>query len=72
MCAISGLNTLFAPFVPFSAQKLHGYLGFNGDVASVGWTAQRPTPGAPLPEPQPLFTKLDDSVVEAEEQRMAT
>ncbi len=69
MCAIAALKTLFAPFVPFSAQKLHAYLGFSGDLASAGWTAQRPTPGAPLPEPQPLFTKLDDSVVEAEESR---
>jgi methionyl-tRNA synthetase len=71
MCAISGLKTLAYPFLPFSAQKLHGYLGFSGDVASAGWTAQRPTPGVPLPEPQALFVKLDDSVVEAEEQRMA-
>jgi methionyl-tRNA synthetase len=28
--AIDSLKTLFAPFVPFSSEKLHGYFGYDG------------------------------------------
>ena len=70
LCAIAGLKTVTLPFLPFSAQRLHELLGFTGDVADTGWTAQRPVPGQALPEPHPLFTKLDDSVTEEETQRM--
>ena len=70
LCTIAGLKTLTFPFIPFSAQELHRLLGFPGDTRDAGWTAQRPIPGQVLPEPQPLFTKLDDSVVEEEMQRM--
>jgi len=72
LCAISGLKTLTAPYIPFSAEKLHQYLGLPGTVEQHGWTVQRPTPGQTLPTPQALFTKLDDSLIEAEEQRMAS
>jgi len=70
LCAIAGLKTVTFPFVPFSAQKLHQLLGFSGRLEDVGWTAQRPIPGRQLPEPHPLFRKLDDSVVEEETRRM--
>ena len=33
---LNGLKVLFAPYVPFSSQKLHELLGFSGDVADVG------------------------------------
>lgn len=66
LCAISGLKTLTAPFLPFSAQALHNLLGFDGVVEDVGWQVQRPTPGHILPEPHPLFKKLDDEVIEKE------
>lgn len=71
LCAISGLKTVTSPFLPFSAEKLHTYLGLHWTLREQGWTIVRPAPGTPLPEPQPLFTKLDDAVVEEEEQRMA-
>ena len=29
---IDNLNTLFAPFLPFSAQKVHEYLGYDGAI----------------------------------------
>ena len=70
LCAISGLKTVTAPFVPFSAHRLHGLLGFEGTLEDAGWAVQRPAPGQALPEPHPLFTKLDDSVAEEETQRM--
>ncbi len=70
LCAISGIKTMMYPFLPFSAQKLHNYLGFSGRIEEVGWAYQRPVPGTPLPPPSPLFTKLDDSVAEEETLRM--
>ena len=70
LCAIAGLKTVTFPFIPFSAQRLHHLLGFTGDAHAAGWTAQRPVPGQALPEPQPLFIKLDDYVVEEETRRM--
>jgi methionyl-tRNA synthetase len=56
---LNGLKVLFAPYVPFSSQRLHELLGFAGDVAREPWEA-RPVPaGQPLPPPVPLFAKFD-------------
>ena len=60
--AISGLKVILYPFIPFSAQRLHELMGLSGKVESVEWAIDRPEPGRPIPEPSPLFTKLDDSV----------
>ena len=62
--ALSALKTTLYPFLPFSAQSLHELLGLSGKVEDAGWAIARPVPGTQLPEPKPLFTKLDDSVVE--------
>jgi methionyl-tRNA synthetase len=64
LCAISGLRVLTHPFIPFSAQRLHELLGFDGSVEQGGWRLDRPEPGTELPSPEPLFTKLDDVVAE--------
>jgi methionyl-tRNA synthetase len=61
---ISGLKILTCPFLPFSAQRLHELLGLGGAVETAGWAIVRPSPGSALPNPQPLFTKLDDSLAE--------
>lgn len=70
ICAISRLKTALYPFLPFSSQKVHEFLGFEGNVEDYGWQPQVPPPGQKLVEPQPLFTKLDDSLVEEETRRM--
>ena len=67
---ISHLKTATAPFLPFSAAKLHALLGLSGRVEDTGWRADTVTGGQPIPEPTPLFHKLDDSVVERETQRL--
>jgi methionyl-tRNA synthetase len=56
---LSALKILFAPYLPFSSQRLHELLGFNGDVMAVGWRAQPVPAGQPLPVPAPLFAKFD-------------
>ena len=67
---ISGLVTLLQPFLPFTCAETWRFLGHEGDVQSHGWR-RTPVPGlTPLPEPHPLFTKLDDSLIEEEEARL--
>lgn len=63
------LRTAFYPFLPFSSQKLHEYLGYTGDVQDSGWDFNLPPPGQKLMTPQPLFTKLDEKMVEEENNR---
>jgi methionyl-tRNA synthetase len=58
------------PFLPASSEKLSEYLGFSGSIESFGWKLELPKPGQQLVEPQPLFTKLDDSIVDEENQRL--
>jgi methionyl-tRNA synthetase len=67
---ISQLRTMLYPFLPFSSQKLHGYLGFEGKVEDYGWSWQDLPAGQKLGEPEPLFTKLDDELVEEETARL--
>lgn len=37
---IDTLKTLFAPFLPFTCQRLHGYLGHEGDLFGALYTAE--------------------------------
>jgi methionyl-tRNA synthetase len=95
--AIDSLKMLFAPFLPFSSERLHRYLGYEGtlfgrqytatfeegnrvhealcydDSGSTGaWKPSELPPGQVLREPEPLFRKLDESVVEEERARIGT
>jgi methionyl-tRNA synthetase len=63
---------MLAPFLPFSSQKVHEYLGFDGKIESVGWQPQPVPAGQKLQEPKPLFTKLDESIIEEETKRIGT
>ena len=68
--AISALKTMLYPFLPFSSQKLHEYLGFEGKIENSKWEICIPKPGQKLVEPQALFTKLDDEMIEKETQKL--
>ena len=70
ICAISCLKTMLYPFLPFSSQKLHGFLGFKGSIENDGWQSHFPPPGQKLLPPQPLFSKLDEGLVETETSRL--
>ncbi len=70
IAVISALRTMFYPFLPFSSKQLSIYLGFDENVAGDGWQLRLPTPGQKLLFPKPLFTKLDDKVVEEETARI--
>jgi len=67
---ISYLKTMLYPFLPFSSQRLHKFLGFKGNVEDDGWQLHFPLPGQKLLEPQPLFSKLDEELVAEETSRL--
>lgn len=56
---LSGLKVLFAPYLPFSSQRLHELLGGEGQLTSVGWQLDPVPAGRRLPQPTPLFAKYD-------------
>ncbi len=94
--AITDLNTVLSPFLPFSAQRVHETFGGTGTIAPqpridevtdlddesrhypvitgdyrlgetlAAWRSVPVVPGTPVAKPVPVFTKLDDSVVEEE------
>ncbi len=70
LCVIADLKTMLYPFLPFSSQKLHEFLGFTGNIEDCGWQSNAPPPGQKLLPPQPLFSKLDDSLIEEETQKL--
>ena len=56
---LNGLKTLFAPYLPFSSQRLHELLGFGGDTMLERWEPVPVPAGQALPTPTPLFAKFD-------------
>jgi methionyl-tRNA synthetase len=57
---VGALRVLTAPYLPFSAQRLHELLGDEGSVHELRWEAREVPAGRRLPPPRPLFRKLDD------------
>jgi methionyl-tRNA synthetase len=70
IAVISCLKTILYPFLPFSSQRLHELLGYNGKVEDAGWKFDVPPAGQKLISPTPLFTKLEDEVAEEETKRL--
>ena len=75
--AIKSLNCLkvmLAPYLPFTSQELHRFLGFDGAVAAEPWDSDALVsainPGKPLRNPAPLYRKLDDAVAEQEVEQL--
>ena len=69
---IGALRTAFYPYLPFTCEKLHNFLGEEGSAGSRGWRFDLPQAGRALRTPEPLFKKLDPSIVEEEEARLGT
>jgi methionyl-tRNA synthetase len=70
LSVLAALKTVFYPFLPFSSEKLHSFLGFDGSVEESGWKIQFLPPGQKLRQPQPLFVKLDEDIVAKESSRL--
>jgi methionyl-tRNA synthetase len=69
---LAALKTVFYPFLPFSSERLHSFLGFDGSVKEGGWKIQFLPPGQKLREPRPLFIKLDEDIVCEESGRLSS
>jgi methionyl-tRNA synthetase len=68
---INALKLLTAPFLPFSATRLHEMLGLEGDVHKARWASPRELGGGhALGTPMPLFTKLDEKNLDEEYERL--
>jgi methionyl-tRNA synthetase len=72
LSVISYLKTLLYPFLPFSSQKLHRLLGFEGQLEDTGWGITSLTPGQKLAPPEPLFVKLDEKIVAEEAAKLGS
>ena len=61
LSVVNCLKILLYPFLPFSSEKLHKLLGFDGSVTDVGWnwSADQIISGTPLPKPKVLFVKIE-------------
>lgn len=57
--AIAGLNVAFAPYVPFAAAELDGWLGGDGRLEGRGWRRPDLAAGTTLGSPTPLFRKVE-------------
>jgi methionyl-tRNA synthetase len=67
---VRGLALLTAPFLPFSAQRLWGYLGYDAPIEEVPWDAvsEGIVEGQQLRAPKPLFRKVELAAVPVEEE----
>ena len=74
IAVINCLKMALFPFLPFSSQRLHEFLGFDGEVQEEQWDYDHAVaavrPGADLRAPSPLYTKLDPQVADEEVQRL--
>jgi len=95
MKAIDSLKILFAPFIPFTSEKLNKYLGYSESLFGTQsvvtqndklgkhtvlryhpesgkgeWKPSDLKPGMLFNKPEPLFKKLDSSIVEDERARL--
>lgn len=93
--AIDSLKILLAPFLPFTSQRLHNFLGYktslfgtqfaetqqdslgphltlryNPEGAAGRWEPSQLKPGTQLDKPEPLFRKLDPSIIDEERARL--
>ncbi|MEC7733668.1 MAG: methionine--tRNA ligase [Chloroflexota bacterium] len=69
---INCLKITLAPILPFSVEKLHTMLGFEGHSTDQGWnwSPDEVSPGHKLGEAKALFIKLEDSVIDEEVSRL--
>ncbi|MDR3119912.1 MAG: methionine--tRNA ligase [Clostridiales bacterium] len=63
---VANLAALLAPFLPFSSERVLGWLSQTAE-----WSIKRVAPGYELPEISILFERLDKSVVDEERARLS-
>jgi methionyl-tRNA synthetase len=63
---INTLKTALYPYLPFSSVKIHKILGYQSDIEKHGWKFEQVPGGTEFAKPEPLFKKLEESMVEEE------
>ncbi len=51
LSVLAALKTIFYPFLPFSSERLHSFMGFDGSVKEGGWKIQFLPPGRNFANP---------------------
>lgn len=75
-CCLECLKALClssSPIMPHTSQKLFELVGQTSTLSEESWSHVMETPlkeGTKLPEPQPLFKKVEDAVIEKEVQEL--
>jgi methionyl-tRNA synthetase len=59
LCVIDALKIALYPYLPFSSQKVHEYLGYSGRIEDASWAALRPAAGTRIAQPEVLFRKIE-------------
>jgi methionyl-tRNA synthetase len=65
---LTGLATILAPFLPFSAQEIWEQLGFEGSVGATSWddaSKLRVESGRKIKKPRPIFKKVEEKDLSA-------
>lgn len=76
-CCLEGLKALAlisSPIIPDTAQRVWTLLGYNTLLAKQNWSAVLSTPissDQALPEPQVLFSKVEDEMIQPEIEKLA-
>jgi methionyl-tRNA synthetase len=71
LSVINCLRIVMEPFLPFSSIKLKNMLGLiDTKTPSWEWDRNALIPGGLIKKPDPLFKKLDDLIVEAEDAKL--
>ena len=74
IAVLNCLKVVLYPFLPFSSQKLHRFLGMEGRIEDAEWdfdsTVAEIAADGPLNRPEPLYVKLEPDVAEQEYRRL--
>ena len=57
--AIDAAKVAFAPYVPFSSERIHGWLGHEDSLADQGWARRNVPAGTALAETEVLFPRIE-------------
>lgn len=67
---LKALSLVSSPIIPTSAQKLWELIGFDTELEKQNWSQimdESVKAGTQLPDPEPLFKKVEDETIEKEE-----
>jgi methionyl-tRNA synthetase len=61
---------MMTPYLPFSSERLHIMLGYDGSAAEADWAVPEMVANHQMNEAKPLFAKFDASMIDEENSRM--